>query len=173
MAMPHLALATTFPTYPQLAVKECAVSANIDGAAIGAQPMEDVSEQKKFFKTSMASKGFIPVYIVIKNETTDESFLIEKSKITYSAATSNAPTQPDVTNSVPRFLFGAFVKDPFAVQQNLIKQELQSATLPPGASVRGFLYLQMKGNPVREKISVKIPVEFSKAGKLLQLAVII
>jgi hypothetical protein len=50
----------------------------------------------------------------------------------------------------------------FDIQQNILKKELQSQTLSPGAARYGFLYLPIpKGAAPRDKIQLKIRLKRS------------
>jgi hypothetical protein len=59
----------------------------------------------------------------------------------------------------PTELFaGILISNAAEVQQNLLKKALQSKTLSPGASARGFLYVQVPKGVARQTIHLRIPV---------------
>src|SRR5437016_14425977 len=79
-------VAATFPDYPLRSITEYAVSVTQSGFALAAHPVEDAREQKTYFNTEFAPKGFLPVFIVMQNHSSTDSFLLRKNDIAYGAA---------------------------------------------------------------------------------------
>jgi hypothetical protein len=131
------------------------------------QPVEDQRDQKKYFGTEFGpGKGFIPVFIVIENRTGSDSFLFDKTKITYGPLGSN-PSTPDVSSKAGQKLNVASIalgspigmivamklkSNALQIQENVLKKEVQSKTLSSGVSVQGFLYLQTEKAGQRQRI---------------------
>jgi hypothetical protein len=168
----HAYGAEKFPDYPVRAAGDYAVKTEKVGLTIGVQPVEDLKEQKRYFQTELSPKGFVPVFVVIQNAANGDSFLFDKSGITYGPADSMLST-PDArskagervaTVSLATFsLGGAFIamkliSDASWVQENILKKELQSKTLSAGTSTHGFVYIPVPKNSPREKLILRIPV---------------
>lgn len=161
-----------FPDYPVHAAGSYAVTAQTAGLAIGVQPVEDLKDQKIFFDTELTPKGFIPVFIVIENQSKEDSFLFDKSAVTYGSADSGIPT-PQIPSKMRDqavlaglaslapaggFIVMAKVHHASHIQANLLKKELQSRTVSPAASIHGFLYISAPKDGSRQKIRMRIPV---------------
>jgi len=104
-------------------------------------------EQKTYFGAELTPKGFIPVFVVIQNGSSGDSFLFEKSNVGYAGVSSDsAPKmQSKVGESLgmlgPGLIAMKLITNATEVQENLLKKEVQSKTLSPGTSVHGFLYI--------------------------------
>jgi hypothetical protein len=167
-----------FADYPLRKASECAVKADKLGLVVGIQPVEDLSDQKNYFSSDLKQKGFIPVYIVIENQSSTDGFLFDKSsvKIGVGTATGSGPnvnSKPAVTLQVastisavvisPVAIGGIFIgvklaKDDALVQTNLLKKEVQSKTISPGSSTSGFLYIPVPKTGPRQPIHLMISI---------------
>jgi hypothetical protein len=165
-------VADKFPDDPVRPADDYSLKTEKSGLTIGIQPVEDLKEQKTYFHTELSPKGFVPVFVVIQNAVDGDSFLFDKSGITYGSADSS-PSTPDarskagdklaVVSMATLSLGGALIamkliSDASWVQENILKKELQSKTLSPGTSAHGFLYVPVPKNTSREKILLRIPV---------------
>jgi hypothetical protein len=123
---------------------------------IGLEPVENSQTQKNYFRTDLAKNGFLPVFLVIENGTSANSVIFDKTKVTYGPADStiSAPQtgsgagKARALSAIP--FFGALaeaqvISDASQIQENLLKKEIQSTTLSPGASAHGFLYIPIPG----------------------------
>lgn len=164
--------ADKFPDYPVRPAGDYSVKTEKAGLTIGIQPVEDLKEQKTYFHTELSPKGFVPVFVVIQNAVDGDSFLFDKSGITYGPADSS-PSTPDarskagdklaVVSMATLSLGGALlamklISDASWVQENILKKELQSKTLSAGTSAHGFVYVPVPKNTARERIVLRIPV---------------
>jgi hypothetical protein len=167
-----------FPDFPVHAADFCAVTVSKAGLMIGAQPVEDPKDQKTYFDTEFKLRGFIPVFIVIENRSREDSFLFDKSAVT-SGPDDSGLSNLEVRSKAERpavaglsmlapageFIVMAKINNASHVQQNILKRELQSKTLSPAASGRGFLYIPAPKNGPRPKIHLRIPVTKLSAEK--------
>lgn len=150
--------AAAFPDYPSRPPRECAVSAESGGVVVGVQPMRDPADQQTYFH--MKLKGLVPVFIAIQNESKESSSIFDKTNIKSGSAETDLAS-PDVTKSGGRRAAGVFVSPIFIThdfknQQNLLKQEVQSTTLSPGASAHGFLYLPVEKDAAGQKMQLRV-----------------
>jgi hypothetical protein len=167
---------TKFADFPVHAVASYAIKAEEAGLAIGLQPVEDLKDQKTYFDMELTPKGFIPVFIVIENQSKEESFLFDKSTVTYGPADSGTAT-PQVPSKLrdngalatvaslapgTEFIVMAKINHASHIQGNILKRELQSRTLSPAASTHGFLYIPAPKHGPREKIRIRVP--FTRTG---------
>jgi hypothetical protein len=164
--------ADQWPDYPVRAIGDYPNSMTTGGLTIAVEPLEDQKAQKTHFNTEFGKKGFLPVLVVIQNASNSDSFLIAKDKITYGFA-DGALSTPEAKSKAGSIVGGAslaalslggavfamkLISNATKVQQNILKKELQSNTLSPGASTHGFLY-------------VPVPKEGSRARLLLRFLV--
>jgi hypothetical protein len=148
-AVQVLHAAHRFPDYPLRPAGEYAVKAEKNGVVIGAEAVEDLKDQETYFNTKLGAKGFLPVFIVVNNNSSTESFILEKQNVGFGGVSDSRAANAGTS-------FGS------EVQQNILKKTLQSATLSPGASVHGFLYIPIPKNGPRDKIHIQVPI--TKAG---------
>jgi hypothetical protein len=169
-----LAAASTLPDYPSRNARECPVTVENIGVLIGLEPVENYRAQSTYFQTDLARKGYVPIFLVIENGTRADSFIFDKTKVTYgpadsavsAARTGTGAGKAIALSAIP--FFGPFagakvISNASQIQVNLLKKEIQSTTLSPGASTRGFLYIPIPGKTFpREKITLRVPI--SRAG---------
>jgi hypothetical protein len=166
--LPPVYAADKFPDYPVRQAGDYAVSTQKNGLTIGVQPVEDLKDQKTFFHTELTPKGFIPVFIVMQNGSSGDSFLFDKTKVTYGpgvsiASSPNPDSKAGEGIAIVSPLVGfKMMANASHVQQNILEKGVQSKTLSPGASVRGFLYVPVPKDAPRQKIHLQVPV--SRAG---------
>jgi hypothetical protein len=165
-----LCFAAEFPEYPVRSTGEYPVFASALGLKIGAVAIEDAKEQKTYFNTEFAPKGYVPIFVVLENQSANDSFLLRKDDIKYGSgspdASSKAGKVVGYASLAALSLGGAIVamkliSNASQVQQDILKKELQSKTLSAGTSTHGFLYVPMEKLPkgaVRQKIHLRIPV---------------
>lgn len=176
LSLLSLALAVSaadkYADYPVHPAASYAITAADSGLTIGLEPVEDLKDQKTYFDTELAPKGFIPVFLVLENKSKDDSFIFDKSAVTYGPVDSGAAT-PNLHSkmrdntalgglaalSTPTaFIAMAKVNHASHIQANILKKELQSTTLSPASSTHGFLYVPVPKSGPREKIHLRIPV---------------
>jgi hypothetical protein len=164
---------TTFPDYPIKRARECPVSAENIGVVVGLEPVESSQAQEIYFHVELAKKGFVPVFLVIENGTSTNSFIIDKTMVTYGISdftistplTESGAGKAIALSAIPfvgPFAGAKIISGASQIQQNLMKKEIQSTTLSPGASVHGFLYVPIPRKNPRGKITLRVPI--SKAG---------
>ena len=176
-----------FPDYPVRPASDYAVTAEQAGVTIGLQPVEDLKEQKTYFDTELTPKGVIPVFIVMQNGSTGDSFLFDKSKVTYGPADASLSTpkmgEKAAKGAVVVSTASALAISPAGlvvaialaskaahgtqIQESILKKEMQSKTLSPGGSAHGFLYVQVPKKGPREKIHLQIPITKASSEELV------
>ena len=172
--------ATPFPVYPVRPAHDYAISAEAAPLTVGVAPVEDPLEQKNYFRADLAHMGFVPVFVVIQNASSADSYMFDKMKVTFGPADSSVTTPKTgskggealALSAIPFVgLFPALkvVRNATEVQQNVLLQELQSTTLSPGASAHGFLYIPVPKNATRQKIHLHIPIGKSGSAESLAL----
>ena len=153
--------------YPVRLPREYSVSAESGGVVIGVQPIRDPAEQKTYLR--MTLKDLVPVFVVIQNESKSDTFIFDKTRIKSGQAEADL-TSPDITNSEGRHLAGAlisplFITHDYKNQQNLLKREIQSTTLSPGASTHGFLYLPEEKDARGQKMRLRVVLVKAGSGE--------
>jgi len=154
-----------FANYPDRKASECAAKAEKDGLVVGVQPMDDTKDQKVYFGTNMTEKGYLPVYLVVENQSSGDSYLFDKSNVALAGASADAVKEARSKRGETLAMFGVggiFAMNAIAkgteVQENLLKKEIQSKTLSPRLSVNGFLYVPIPKEGARGGISLQIPL---------------
>lgn len=175
-----------FPDYPIRPAGDYGITAEKAGLTIGVQPVEDLKEQKTYFHTELTPKGFVPVFVVIQNGSSGDSFLFDKTGITYGESESDG-SAPDahskagqataVASLAALSFVGAVVAaklmaNATEVQQDILKKEVQSKTLSPGGSVHGFLYVPVQKKGPREKIRLRVPISRADTDETFVLDVV-
>jgi len=175
--------ADNFPDYPVRAAGDYTVKAEKGTLVVAVQIVEDPKEQETYFHTKLAPKGFLPLFIVVQNGSTTDSFLFDKTKITIGRAGASGKG-PQVNSKAGEItaigslaaisMVGALIAmklmaNATHVQQNILKKEIQSKTLSPGESVHGFLYLAVPKNAPRESTQLRVPLAKSGTDETLNL----
>jgi hypothetical protein len=171
--VPPIYAADKFPDYPVRKAGEYAVTAEKAGLTIGVQPVEDPKDQKTYFNTVLTAQGFLPVFIVLQNGSSGDSFLFDKTGVTYGPADSSLSATPKAGEkaadgvalvsglaiSPPGLVVAAILSMKASqVGHNILKKEVQSKTLSPGVSAYGFLYVPVPKNDPRQKTRLRVPI---------------
>jgi hypothetical protein len=138
--------AQIFPDYPVRPANSYMVKAEKGGVVVGVEPVEDLKEQKTYFNTELTSRGVLPVFVTIENGGTTDSFLFNQSNVGYAGVSNNSTPNLGLNK----------------VEENIVKTKLKSATLSPGTSVHGFLYIPVPKKAARQQIHLQVPI--TKAG---------
>lgn len=180
--------APDYPDFPIRPIRSYAIHDEKSGIAIAVVPLDDSADQKTYFSIDARSKRFLPVFVVLQNETRDVSCMLNRDEITFGSGEAalvhltrgSAGASRDgerladtgvILGSLPLAIVGTVKMIKAAeVKQNILKKELRSQTLSPGQTGHGFLYVPVDAatNP-REKIRLRVrlsltgsktPVEF-------------
>lgn len=172
--------ASVFKDYPPKQAKECAVWTENGSVTAGLDPIETLKLQKEYFGTDLSRKGFLPVFVVIENSNSSRSMIFDKTKVRLDDSTSSLATAETgmglgkafAWSTVPflgTFAAGHVVSEASQIQTNLIKKELQSTTLSPGFTVRGFLYLPIPAKGARNNTALRLPVRDARTDEIINL----
>jgi hypothetical protein len=145
--------ADKFPDYPVRATASYGIKAERSGVTVAAEPVEDPRDQKTYFDTNLAGKGFLPVLLVIQNASATDSFLFDLSNVGYAGVSNGGG--PDVGLN--------------KIQENISKNRIRSATLSPGSSIHGFVYIPVPKKGPREKIHLQVPIAKSGTNQIFVL----
>lgn len=173
------------PDYPVRQTSDCAAKAEQAGVAMGVQPLENLKEQKTYFDTELTPKGLVPVFVVIHNGSSSDSFIFDKTKMTYGPV--DPAGSPTVRSKAGQalFLMGAagspislfigakMMAKASQVQQHMLKNEVQSKTISPGGSVHGFLYIPVPKGDSHSKVRLQVPITKSGTDETLVLDLVI
>jgi hypothetical protein len=80
---PSASASSPYPEYPPRKASECAVKSEAAGVTVGIQLILDPNEQKTYFNADLLKVGYIPIYIVLENSSSDKSFLFNKKSIRF------------------------------------------------------------------------------------------
>jgi hypothetical protein len=156
---------TKFQPYPDRKAADCSTKSDKDGLIVGAEPMENLKDQKTYFGTNLTEKGYLPIFLVVENNSSEDSYLFDKSNVALAAASSGAVKEARSKKGEVFAMFGIggiftmnAITKATEVQQNLLKREIQSKTLSLGKSVTGFLYVPVPKEGGRAGINLQIPL---------------
>jgi len=159
-----------FPDYPVRPAGEYANKVAKPGLIVAIEPVEDPEQQKTYFNSHLSSsKGILPVFIVIQNTSATDSFLFDRSAIglgdTGEVAGKGARKTASLLSS-GGLVDLSLVNDVSDVRENLMKKEVRSKTLSPGASVNGFVYVPVPTDGSRKKIHLQVPLTNTQSSEI-------
>jgi hypothetical protein len=147
-----LASAADLPDYPVRPIGEYTHTESKSGLRVAVNPL-GIYDQKKYFGREMSSDGFLPVLVILRNDSESDSFALRKQDVIYGAPFDG---KPRVTQKKALLLAAVPVAGPVAElhlrarelerlesNMSIFKNELQSMTLQPGRESSGFLYISV------------------------------
>jgi hypothetical protein len=157
------------------ATGDCTVHGTKDGVAVGLQPIENREDQEKYFGTDLGRRGVVPIFVIIENQSTSDVFILQRSEIRYGTFSSGSSEGVMTLHAsggtalvASAFLpfAGSFLIDRYKHQyheivEKLVRNELQTRTVPAGASIHGFLYLPAEKNARRSGAILQIPLKMT------------
>jgi hypothetical protein len=177
--------AGTFPEYPVKPISDYPAAVEKSGLIVAALAVEDKKEQFKYFGIDFRSKGYVPVLLVVKNTTSNDSYLLNKEALTFNLANGSAsalghPSRPSgaekaiaIAGSIPTVytFLATFAAAKYAeLRQHLLREELQSTTLSSGASAHGFVFIPTHGwYSSRQQIKLTIPLTRSGTSEVVTI----
>lgn len=163
--IPLTLLAINFADYPSRPAKSYPGALSADGLDVGVDPVHDLDVQKKYFRLTFKIKGYLPVFVVLDNHSSADSFIVNREEIgafadgdedtnvtNITSGRSNGGERLMLAGTLALSTAGALVAMHMMVrateiQDKVIKKELRSITLSPGAGCRGFVYLPVSQTP--------------------------
>ncbi|MCC5828653.1 MAG: hypothetical protein JJU36_04325 [Phycisphaeraceae bacterium] len=152
-----LGCARKFADFPMEAEAVAGLRTQEHGIALGAHMVADRNESRKYFGTSLRSRGIMAVHITVENNS-DRSLIVQQQDFSLRGAIRHhdreaaAATGPGTTvawtgavlGSLPIAMLGAgMAVSADNIQTNLEKKALITDTLSPGAATRGFVYFSL------------------------------
>ena len=130
------------------------------------EPVENPKDQDTYFHAALTAKGFLPVFIVIENNSTEDSFLFDKTSLTFGSTPESRSKAGEgiglvsavAISPVGMLVAAKLISNASQVQENLLKKEVQSRTLSPGTSTHGFLFAPVPKKGFREKLNLQVPI---------------
>jgi len=159
-----------FPDYPVRPAGEYTNHVAKGGLIVAVEAVEDPDQQKLYFNSHLSSsKGILPVFIVIQDTSTTESYLFDKSAVGLGDTGEVSGKGTHKTAS----LLGSgglvdlsLVNDVSDVRENLMKKEVRSKTLSPGSSVYGFVYVPVPTDGSRKKMHLQVPLTNTQSSEI-------
>lgn len=182
---PALAFAASFPEYPVKAAKQYPGVQQKSGLVAAAVALESGKEQRKYFGADLQSRGYIPVLLVVENHDPDASYLFRIEAIVYTPAGQNGSILPEFANAkgvenalaVASVASGILSSLTYAaaakrteLRFHLVESELRSATLSPGRTVHGFVFVPWRRNGgAGRRATLTLPFAASDATEALTI----
>jgi hypothetical protein len=184
-----VAVAQKFPEYPVQSASQYASCQTRDGIRMAVEPVGDKETQKKYFGTKFESHGFLPVLVVLENDSAGGSLILRRELVTYHVEDAQAKsisggpatvgskagqgmavgagvalaTTSAMGVALPVMIIGLkMIAGASQVKQNILVKELRSQTIAPGKAGSGFLYVPIgKPGPEKRKVTLNIPISSS------------
>jgi len=167
--------AASFPDYPFKPAAEYANVVAQSNLTVALIAIEDSQDQHKYFGMDLRPKGYVPVFLIIENQSSTDSVIFRKEDLLYSATGRSGSTISNATGprktdkalavaaalpTIYTFMATVIVSKTTELKQNVLKRELQSATVSPGESVHGFVYVPAHWtHSTRDPIFLTIPLK--------------
>jgi hypothetical protein len=179
--LPQFLYAANFPEYPAKAAREYPGAQTIAGVTVGIEPLSDPAAQKHYFKEDFGKSNFLPVFVVVEDASSSDSFILkrddigvyaEEEKMSKSgqAASGRSKTGENIAlvsgialSPAGMYVAGYLRAKAADIRQNVIKKELRSSTLSPGQKDQGFVYLPLPADPEKRK-NLRMRVRVMKVG---------
>ncbi|MEW6600968.1 MAG: hypothetical protein AB1499_08350 [Nitrospirota bacterium] len=143
--------------YPIPADKSFESSSAIEGVSAIAKPLLSRDDQLTYFGTDMMGKGILPIYLAVKNNNNEDSFILKSDSITLQSDEGNSSKDTPATEMInnsqnmmavtavlsPLLFIAADMSESNArvIDDNFESNKFRSKTLNPGQMASGFLYL--------------------------------
>lgn len=157
------------PDYPVRPADEYANKVVKGSLIVAVDPVETAEEQKTYFDSKLSARGILPVFIVIKNTSTTDTYLFDSSSV-------GLGEEADVSGKGARktaALLGSgglvdltLLKEATDVRETLMKKAARSTTLSPGSSMYGFVYVPVPTDASRTKIHLQVPLTNMQSGEI-------
>lgn len=156
------------PDYPVKPAGEYLNKAMAAGTIVAVEPLDDVGEQKRYFNSRLTEKGILPVFIVVQNTSATDSIIFDNTAVgladpAYLSGKENRRVASKLGSG--GLLDLAQIRDLTDGRENMMKKQIRSRTLAPGASACGFLYIPVPRNQPRPKIHLQLPVTSAQSGE--------
>jgi len=156
-----VAQAIDFPEYPFRPAKCYPRAVTQSGLTAAAEALPRPESQKQYFHLEFVKKNYLPIVVVVDNESPADSFMLKSEDVAVYLAGDEKTNLNAVASgrskggeglmlgsalalSVPGELIAAHMMvRATEIRQNVIKKELRSVTLAPGRTARGFIYIQL------------------------------
>ena len=152
-----------FPEYALRPAGDYSVKAERAGLTIGVEPVEDLKDQKTYFSTELTPKGFIPVFVVIQNGSSEDSFLFEKTNVGYTGVSGDST--PKMRSKVgeglallgPGIIAIKLIANATEVQENMLKKKYKVRRFPQVPPCMAFCTSRCP-RKVPGKIHLQVPM---------------
>ncbi len=161
------------PDYPRVSPSASERTIQKSGVQIALDPFVEADRTKTYFGTDAAADGIAILHVRIANDTSDQTFLVEKKdfQLLPGGAENLVPDQkiarPNVAahiisgvavGSILSLIEAASVSKSSEIQRTLTSKEMGDATISPGKSMEGFIYYELatKGGDWTRSADVKI-----------------
>jgi hypothetical protein len=156
------------PDYPVRPASEYVNKVVRPGVIVAVEPVEAPDEQKTYFDSRLSSKGILPVFVVIQNTSTTETYLFDSSAVGLGEAAEL--TGKGARKAASRLGSGGLVDltlitELSDVRENMMRKQVRSKTLAPGSSVHGFIYAPVSTDAARKQIHLQVPLTSTQSGE--------
>jgi len=173
---------SAFPDYPVHPAMSYQRHVEQDGVIVAIHPVEQASEQKKYFDVNLSRRGILPIFVVIGNHNSQSSVLVSKEDIGLYARTQGVSEDmlPSgaaakgfqvagcVLISVPILAIASAIEaNAENIKYNFRVKELTDQMLSHKESTSGFVYFRLpdKNAPLEDIIAVRLRMLPSKEYK--------
>jgi len=168
LSLVSLAYAHKFPDYPVRAAGEYENKVAKASLIVAVEPVDDPAQQKTYFNSHLSSKGILPVFLVLQNNSSADTYLFDSSAVGLADAVEISG--PGARRIGSRLGSGGLVDltlvtEVTEVRENMMKKQVRSKTLAPGSSVHGFIYVPMPTDAARKQTHLQVALTNAQSGE--------
>jgi len=157
-----------FPDYPVQAAADYSNKVEKANLVVAVEPVDDLDQQKTYFNSRLGSKGILPVFLVIQNSSSTDTYLFDSSALGLADAVDISG--PGTRRIGARLGSGGLidltlVTEVTEVRENMMKKQVRSKTLSPGSSVHGFIYVPMPTDTARKQTHLQVALTNAQSGE--------
>ena len=135
-----------------------------DGLEVIVQPFTDAQENEKYFGIDFKKMGYIPILLIARNSSTNNSFILKKEQVSIkidnpdenggvslNKQLSDQKEELEEAATVAAYMLLPVISM-FAlndklnikeIERNLLEKEFQTSTVSPGKKAHGFIYFKL------------------------------
>lgn len=162
LLFPLALYAANFPDYPLRAANSYQHAVDQSDVVVAAEVVSDTESQKKYFHVDFTKKNYLPIFVVLNNQSSTSSLIVKPEEIGVSSGQDQTSSNGDVASgrskagerielasaiaiSLPGLVVANYMMEKaLDVRQNILKKELRGVTLSPGQSAHGFVYIPLQ-----------------------------
>jgi len=175
----HAKAAPRYPDYPIKPISEYTHHQVDNGVAVAVHAIRQRDEVKTYFGADLVARGFLPVLIVVENQSEDASYMVSPKDFAYASGegVDELRARPDhlgrgtaagvvggvsavAISPVGLLVSGAMVVHSSKLSHNLKSKEFRTRSISPNRpSASGFIYVPVPKKDRDHRVLVRLTVK--------------